>query len=245
MSGCLGVLRRNRIAVTALAWILMLWLLGTAYMLEVPLLRFTTMAAVLLALYLPISLIVGVGAEEVANLTRPAWRPAVVYGLLAIFVAGGSIAGRARAIEILPHYHFVKPADIPAMNWISANTPPDAYFAVNTFFYSPEHIYGIDAGYWIPYFTGRKTTAGTMLFTLADTDYRSELIAMSRAARQLEDDNAALEDLRRLGIKYIYIGIGQPGNFGSPGLNVDRLLQAPEVAVVYQADGVTILRILP
>jgi hypothetical protein len=104
-------------------------------------------------------------------------------------------------------------------------------------------MYGIDAGYWIPYFTGRKTTAGSMLFGLGDESFRSNVIAMSQAARRLEDDNAAIDDLRRLGATYIYIG--QPANFGGPGLNADRLRQRPDVEVVYQTAGVTILRILP
>jgi hypothetical protein len=241
--GLLGVIQRNRIVITMLLWIVTLWMLGTAYVLKIPLLQFTNMTAVLLALYLPVSVLVGAGAEELRRLVRPAWQTWISYGLLAIFLMGGAYAGRARAVEILPNMQFVHDADIPAMNWIRANTPPDARFAVNTLYGSPDSLYGTDAGYWIPYFTGRQTTAGTMLFTLGEADFRAQVAEMSQAVKQLQLDNAALDKLRRLGVSYIYIG--QAGNFSGPGLDPARLQQAAGVSVVYQSGGVTIMKVDP
>jgi hypothetical protein len=156
---------------------------------------------------------------------------------------GGAYSGWARAVEILPNNQFVRAADIPSMNWIRANTPPDARFAVNTLYYSPEFMYGTDGGYWIPYFTDRRTTAGTMLFTLGMTSIRAQIAGMSQAVKRLEQDNTALDELRRLGVGYIYIG--KAGNFSGPGLDPTRLRQAAGVSVVYQSDGVTILQIDP
>jgi hypothetical protein len=241
--GLLGAIRRNRIMITMLLWIVSLWLIGTAYVLNIPLLRFTNMTAVLLALYLPVSVLVGAGAEELRRLLRLAWRTRASYGLLAIFLAGGAYSGWARAIEILPYLHFVRAADIPAMKWIQANTSAEARFAVNTLYASPDSLYGTDAGYWIPYFTDRRTTAGTMLFALGDASFRAQVAGMSQVVKQLEQDNAALADLRRLGVSYIYVG--KAGNFSGPGLNAVRLRQAAGVSVVYQSDGVTILKIDP
>lgn len=241
--GLLGAIRRNRIVITMLLWIVTLWIIGTAYVLKIPLLQFTNMTAVLLALYLPVSVVVGAGAEEWRRLLRPSWQTRTGYGLLAVFLMGGAYSGWARAVEILPNMQFVRAADIPAMNWIRANTPPDARFAVNTLYYSPEFIYGTDGGYWIPYFTDRQTTAGTMVFALGEADFRAQIAGMSQAVKRLELDNGTLDELRGLGVSYIYIG--KAGNFSGPGLDPARLRQAVGVSVVYQSDGVTILQIDP
>jgi hypothetical protein len=241
--GLLGAIRRNRIVITMLIWVATLWALGTAYVLKIPLLQFTNMTAVLLALYLPVSVVVGAGAEELRRLLPPVWRVRVSYGLLTVFLMGGAYSGWARAVEILPNMQFVRAADIPAMNWIRANTRLDARFAVNTLYTSPDSLYGTDAGYWIPYFTGRQTTAGTMLFTLGEASFRAQVAEMSQAVKRLEQDNTALEELRRLGVSYIYIG--KAGNFSGLGLSPARLRQAAGVSVVYQSGGVTILKVDP
>jgi hypothetical protein len=241
--GLLGALRQNRIVITMLLWVVTLWMLGTAYVLNIPLLRFTNMTAVLLALYLPVSVIVGAGAMELVKLLRPEWRMRMSYGLLAVFLLGGAYSGRARAVEILPHMQFVRAADIPAMEWIRTHTETEALFAVNTLYASPISLYGTDAGYWIPYFTGRRTTAGTMLFTLGEGGFPAQIAEMSQAVKRLEQSNFALDELRRLKVSYIYIG--KAGNFSGPGLDLARLGRAAGVSVVYQVDGVTILEIDP
>lgn len=239
--GALAAMRRNLIAVVALLWLIALWLIGTAYMLGIPLLRFTNMTAVLLALYLPLSLLIGAGVEESIRLAPARWRPRAAYALLILFLLMGTWAGRARAVELLPHLHFVREPDIPAMNWIRAHTPPDARFAVNTFYYSPEFLHGTDGGYWIPYFTGRQTTANTMLFVLSDADFRGQTVAMTQAVKRLAEGQAVLDELRRFGVTYIYVGV--TGNYAGPALDRAQLSQMPGVEAVYRSEGVTIFAI--
>jgi len=50
------------------------------------------------------------------------------------------------------------------------NTDPDAVFGVNTAFLNPAIPYGTDAGYWLPVYAERQTTAMTLLASLSD-DY--------------------------------------------------------------------------
>ena len=53
---------------------------------------------------------------------------------------------------------------------------------------------------------------------------------MSQAEERLESgDPTALTDLRALGVTYVYVGT--TGDFSGPGLNIEALLQMPELAL--------------
>ena len=236
----LGLWRRNKLVIVSLVWIILLWLIGNTYLLGVPLLNLTNMGAILIMLYLPIGLIIGATAEELIRLfeLRSMWMTNVILGLV---LAASFVASHVRVTEIEPYRYFVTPADVAAMDWIKANTPRDARFAVNTTFWLPRAPHGTDGGYWIPYFTGRQTTASSMIFGLAAQGYKTDIVAMSRSVKQLETDNAALADLRRLNVNYVYIG--PKGNWSGPGLDANRLKKAEGVTLVYQRDSAFIFQI--
>ncbi len=239
--GCAGVglWRRNPLTLDIVLWVASLWLMGSAYLIGIPWLQFTNMTAILIALYLPVGLLVGIAAAELVNAApdrRRRWAGAVV---LAGFLLAGANGGRARAVEFIARFQFVRAEDVPAMNWIEANTPADAVFAVNSVYYHPESLYGTDAGYWIPYFTGRRTTAGTMVFSLGSLSFRDGVAEDTRVVKAVERQEQGLEALRARGVSFIYIG--RAGNFAEPGLDLAWLRAQPGVRVVYEADGVSIL----
>jgi hypothetical protein len=236
-----GLLRRNKLVIASLLWTLVLYLLGNAYLLGLPLLSFTNLGAVLVMLYLPIGLVVGSAAEEAVALCGPRWRERAAWLVIALVLVAGLVASRVRVTETEPYRYFVTPEDVAAMDWIKENTPPDALFAVNTHFWLPRAPHGTDAGYWIPYFTGRQTTAGAMLLNLGGSDDESRIVALSRLVEQLEVDNASLTDLQAMGVDYVYIG--RRGDFSGPGLNPAQLSQSENVKVLYQEGGVYILQI--
>jgi hypothetical protein len=192
-------------------------------------------------LYLPIGLIVGSVAEETLGLGGPCWRKRTAWLMIALVLVAGLMASRVRVTEIEPYRYFVTPEDIAAMDWIKEHTPPDALFAVNTTFWLPTAPHGTDAGYWIPYFTGRHTTAGVMLLSLGGNDYQSRIVELSRLVEQLEDDNAPLTELQAMGVDYVYIG--RKGDFSGPGLSAIQLSQSENVKTLYQEDRVYILQI--
>lgn len=236
-----GLLKRSKLVLAALLWTLVLYLLGNAYILRLPLLSFTNLGAVLVMLYLPMGLVVGSAAEEALTLCGPRWRQQVAWLVIALVLIAGLMASRTRVTEIEPYRYFVTPEDVAAMDWIKENTPPDALFAVNTYFWLPRAPHGTDAGYWIPYFTGRQTTAGAMLLNLAGSDYESRIVEMSRLVEHLEDDNASLTELQAMGVDYVYIG--RRGDFSGPGLNPAQLSQSENAEMLYQEGGVYILQI--
>ena len=105
------------------------------------------------------------------------------------------------------------------------HTPTDAWFAINTSFRVPFALMATDAGYWIPYFTQRSTTASNNLFSPGSKEYADRIQRMSQAASDLATDNGALDELRELGITDIYIGA--KGNFDDHGLVPKKIWQAP------------------
>ena len=239
----IGLWRRNITTIDTTLWVAVLWAMGSAYLLGITWLQFTNMTAILIALYLPVGVLVGVAAQELVGLVpEPRRGLAQRVGLAALLLVGANSA-RARATEVLGRFQFVRAEDIPAMNWIVANTPADAAFAVNSLYFHPESLYGTDAGYWIPYFTGRRTTAGTMLFSLGDAAFRESVAEDTRTVKSVERQEAGLDALRARGFSYIYVG--KAGNFAEPGLNSDWLRAQPGVTVVYDANGVTIFALAP
>jgi hypothetical protein len=241
LAALVGLVRRNKLTIVCLVWVFTLYLIGNAYVLGLPFLAFTNLGAILILFYLPAGLLIGSAVEEVLALCGPAWRERVVQAMLALVLVTGFIASHVRVTEVEPFRYFVTPEDVAAMDWIRENTPPDALFAVNTHFWLPLMPHGTDAGYWIPYFTGRQITAGVMLLSQGTWEYGSGVVETSRAVERLEVDNAALAELRSMGVDYVYIG--QRGDFAGSGLNAGQLSQAGDVKLLYQNAGVSIFQI--
>ncbi len=241
LAALFGLVRRNRLVQGVLLWVLALLLMGYAYLLNVPLLNLTNLGAIMIMLYLPIGLVVGAAAEEAAGLAPPRWRERSARLILGLALAAGFVGSHACVMRIEEYRYFVTPEDVQAMEWIRQNTPSDALFAINTHFWHPTGLHGTDGGYWIPYFTGRRTTTESMLFPLGDWNHARQVIELSRLVERLEEDPGVLPDLREQGVEYIYIG--QRGNFDGPGLNANRLSQAEGVTLVYQHGSVSILQI--
>ena len=239
----IGLLRRNKLVIACILWITALYLLGKTYMLGLPFLNITNLGAVLVMLYLPIGLIVGSAAEESLNLIGLRRRGRTVRIIAALALTAGFVASHVRVRDIESSRYFVTPKDVTAMGWIRENTPPDARFAVNTYFWLPTLPHGTDAGYWIPYFTGRQTTVGVMLLSMGSREYVDSFVERSRAVEQLEVDNTSLTELQALGVDYVYVG--QRGDFSGPGLNAEQLSQAEDVRLVYQNADVSIFQIEP
>jgi hypothetical protein len=234
----LGLLRRNKLVFACLMWTGVLYLIAQAYLVG---LDITNLGAVLIMLYLPSGLVIGSAAEAVVVLLGMHRREQTIRLIVALVLVVGFVASHLRATEIEPYRHFITPADIAAMDWIRENTPPDALFAVNTFFWLPTAPHGTDAGYWIPYFTGRQTTAGVMVLSLGTKEYVLDVVEVSRLVEQLEVDDTSLAELQALGVDYVYVG--QKGDFSGPGLNAARLGQAEDLTLVYENSGVSVLQL--
>jgi hypothetical protein len=123
---------------------------------------------------------------------------------------------------------------------LHAATPSPTQIAAH--FVTTPH--GTDAGYWIPYFTQRPTTASVMIFSsLADSDHRADVVSASQQVELLESEPGRVATLAEIGVDYIYIG--QRGDFASPGLQADILRGQEGVEEVYTNERVSIFRLTP
>ena len=242
-AGLVGLMTRNVLILVTLLWALLMVLVGNLYLLEIPALNFTNLGAILIMLYIPISVILGAALEEgFRRLPQKYLAPAKTVLVAAILVAG-LLAAWSRAKTVEPYRHFVTGQDVAAMQWINENSPADATFAINTYQWLPNAIHGTDAGYWIPYFTGRQIVTMSMLGDGLTKEYRQRTLARAEAAVALESDLSALGALRDLGVEYIYIGA--TGDFSGPGLQLDALSQSDAVKVLYSQGDTAVLQILP
>jgi hypothetical protein len=242
-SAVIGLATRNRLIIGCILWTVALYLLGNAHVLGLPALNITNLGAVLIMLYLPIGLAVGAAAQECATRIGPSRMGASARLVAAVALGAVFVASHVRVADTEPYRFFVTPQDLQAMDWIRENTPPDAVFAVNTYFWLPTAPHGTDAGYWIPYFAGRKTTLGPMIFHLGSADYVSRVVETSRIVEQLEVRVSALAELQALGVDYVYVG--HKGDFSGPGLDAAKLRQAESTTLLYENGGVSVFRVGP
>lgn len=231
-----ALVRRNLVAAVTTAWTALLLALGEAHRLNVPILNVTNAGAVLIMLYLPASILAATGVHELLEWSgeRPAFRAAVLGGFLVL----GAFGARERVTQLEPYRFFVTPADLRAMRWIEENTPPDALFAVRTVFWLPSFPHGTDAGYWLPYLVGRRTTVGPMITPLSPR-YANWTIALGRLVTALADGDEAVVELYKRGVRWIYLG--ERGDRSE----AVRLAASPHVALRYAEDNVQIFEVDP
>jgi hypothetical protein len=243
LGALLGLARRNRLIISSLVWLVLLVVIGNLYVLNLPILNVTNIGAILIMVYLPLALVIGAAAEELLAVLSWNARLSARRALLLLILFAALPAAYARANSVEQSRHFVMPSDLEAMAWIEGNVPDDATFAINTYFWLPNFAHGTDAGYWIPYFTGRHIVTSSMLTDGLTTDYRRLVLSQSQASEKLATDLTALNDLVDLDVDYVYIGAR--GDFSGPGLNRDFLLQSEQVDLLYQSGASAVLRIHP
>jgi len=244
----IGVARRTRVVVFTLFWVLIMFGIGNSYLLDITLLKVTNMGTILIMLYLPVSLLIGAAIGELDEIAATLFKErAHLYDLMQkaavlLLLVAGFYGAWQRIHDIESGRYFVQKPDLAAMDWINENVPEDSTIAVNTIFWLPGTPHGIDAGYWIPYFTQRKITAGPMLLFLAPYEYRIKIIEASRSVVNLENDLAALKMLEQLNLEYIFVGA--LSRLNDTRLSVRQLEASGRVEEVFSNGESTVLRIV-
>ncbi|HOU00735.1 MAG TPA: hypothetical protein PLE00_08660, partial [Anaerolineaceae bacterium] len=240
LSMLVGLLRKNRVVIFMMtAWILALFGIGLLYRLNIPLLAFTNMTGMMIMLYLPIGVIVGVLAEDLWQLfsleKHENWRTGLQWAVLFLAV----VAAIYRLGEVEGFRQFMTPADEKAMDWIEKNTPKEAVFAVHTYYWLPDSPHGSDAGYFIPYYANRETTTSTMISSLGPG--YEEVMAESEAVMSLYSPSPDIGALCELGVDYLYDGAKNP--FDGSQFNLSAIQKAEGVQTIYQDGGVSIFKL--
>ncbi len=239
----LGLLQARKLVLLSVLWLGVFAFFAYAHRLGIPLLNITNFSGFLISISLPLALLWGAGLEGLWVLLPPGWQSRLQLPLIGLVLAAGAWSGTYRMTGLEEFRFFVTPADEAAMTWINQNLPQDAGFVVNTFIWLGSSPQGADAGYWIPYFTGRKTTTASMLHTLGSADDAARVQYLGELADQLETDPQAVAILCREGFHYAYLGAR--GSFDGRSLSADIVLQTPDTEAVYDTQGVKIIRLCP
>jgi hypothetical protein len=252
-----GLLQRDRVV-----WAIALWVGGVFGLLN---LGDTTWLinnnAWAISLFIPVALLLGWGLEACLVHARrllaapptlagvlPAWRRVArlagglaLVAALALATAYAALAGaRAQIGMINPVTLLATAGDQQALDWVLANTPPEAVFLVNGWQWQRGSWAGSDGGAWLLPYAGRRATLPPVTYEFGSLAQRiavHDLAARVADIRDVDDaDSLAL--LRGAGVTHVFIGARggslQPEMFmSSPAY---RLLFTNGAAWVFQLD---------
>ncbi len=199
-----GLIKKNELMIKVFIWTLGLFGIGYLYLLNIPFLMVTNLGAILIMLYIPSALIIGIGFEELKNSIPSLFERDRLFN---VFLIAGLFFGYVRVFDIEESRFFLTSEDIEAMTWINENLPENTKIGVNTTFWLSDHPHGVDSGYWIPYFTDRTITTGSMLFNIGSKSYADRIIHESNIVEDFYHnlDSKLISELCSSEINYFYL----------------------------------------
>lgn len=234
----------------------------TIYLLGLPGAGVIDWFSVYLALYIPLSFMVGF-----AGLSIAAWAQHigdrlanVTLSILATIVVAASLWGMTFQPGILDESRgrMVSNVDVEAFDWIKQNTDKDASFLISGFPCFGGPLCGNDAGWWLTYVTGRTSSIPPLPYTTETTrpvDFRVKLQAFYSGLRQLPTQNGqpvvidlttpdAIKLIRDRGFTHIFIGdLRFPSD--SDRLDAEKLAISPAFRLVFARGNARIYVVNP
>jgi hypothetical protein len=248
-----SLVRRNWVVASLGLWVLALASLVAGQLLRLPGVNKMQNFAVVIALYIPASLLIGwlIGEVEASIEQRMGsagrWAVGLAITALAVWLA----RGQTQIVE--PQYVMVTRPDMNAAAWIRENTPNEARFLVEGFqIWDGFSAVGADAGWWLPLLAGRENTIPPQYALVnerpVDPGYTRHMVDL---VGQLHETSLATAEAARLlcqdDVTHIYIGQGQ----GNVGAGVMQLFSAADLAnnaafdLVYGQDRVRVYALDP
>jgi len=232
--------RDNRTALIVL-WLATLALVTNPQWLHLPGQGMITNFAVLIAAYIPASILISHLFTSLAS-----WR--WTRYLFPICIAGLSIwAGRLQIqlIDTSSHALLTRP-DLRAAQWLSQQDIDDGRFLINGFVaFSGTIVVGSDAGWWLPLLCPCKTTIPPILYASEQTSLPAQ-VNLVRLTTVLQEKGVASPEglalLKETGTKYLYVG-QQQGTVNTP-LPLIKLskLKQDSFTTLYHQDRVWVLQ---
>ncbi|HHW88819.1 MAG TPA: hypothetical protein GX400_21740 [Chloroflexi bacterium] len=241
LSALYGLKQKERIVWLSAVWFILLMVIGNLYLLKIPVLSVTNMGAILIMLYMPISLMIGAAIQHITVTIPRRWRRQFSKGSALVTVLLAIIFMWVRAHDYEAFRFFVTDADVKAAEWLADNAAADDRVVINTTFWLPTTPHGTDAGYWIPYLSHHQTNTGVMISSLGGVSLLKDIIADSKLAKRAEHDSEALSMLYQRGYRFIYIGAR--GSYEGGGFDAETLQSTGQADIAYDEDGVKILKI--
>jgi hypothetical protein len=215
-------------------------LLGEGYLYQTGIahLAFTNLTGIMIMAYLPAGVFVGIFIDVIQDYAAK-YKFDIQLPLIGLALLAGVIASYDRVDQFEEYRYFMTEGDEVAMRWINKNTSPDSLFGINTYFWLPDAAHGSDGGYWLPYFSGRRTTTGVMISNY-NTNYET-ILKRDNAIVNLYSNPTQLDALCELGVDYLYSGAKDP--FNGMDFDITQLDMLPETELIYDSAGVQVLKI--
>jgi hypothetical protein len=241
--GALGALwRRRGAALALLGWLGAMALMANPQLVGLSPLWLLTNDSLAIMLFLPVGLLVGALAlplEAWGRFLSSTWRARYSVALVVAALAWGAWGGWQLRGVVNAQTVLAEAADVRAIAWAAANTPPDARFFVSSVGWQPGVARGGDAGPWLLPLAGRWTTVAPPIFVYGPPDYVRDTLALQRevVALPTSEPRVLLAWLRARAIGYVYVGA-----HNSP-LSAEALRAETGFEQLYSEGGATIFRV--
>jgi hypothetical protein len=235
--------RNAPIVIVVLLWMGLTALVHNPSWLGLPSLWILENFSAVIALFVPLSLLIGLGVSSLVEFTAarfslsPTTLEAVATALL-LLIAIAASPNMAHIVN--PVTVIAEPDDLTAMDWIRANVPADVKFLVNERLWLAPIYAGTDAGYWIPNLTGRRTTMPVVFYVLGSSAaWKDSVNVLAHLIESgPEPDNPSfLSLLRSNDVTYLYLGVR-----GGP-LSLEKFAASVHFHEVYSRNAVHIFAI--
>jgi hypothetical protein len=248
-----GLIRKDRWGVTFAVWIVGLASLVATRLINLPGSNMMQNFAVLIALYIPVSLVIGGGVGDLIHTLIKRYGVYWRWVIAAFLIAVSLWFGFDLLSVVDTSYEMVTRPDLQAMAWIRDHTQPEATFLVEGFrIYEGTSVVGADAGWWIPILTERGNTMPPQyaLFNEQpiDPEYPDRVVGLIERLESVSPlSDEGLDALCAFGVTHIYLGQTQ----GLTGAGVRQLYSLEdfegesEVDKVYHQDRVRVYKLSP
>ena len=224
-------------------WIGLLFLILAGDRLGLPESWVLNLNAMIITLFLPVALIIGIGLDQLLTwLQKAHWIIQLVgYALFGAVLMATFLFGVQRQITIVnTETVLADSADSAAIAWAAQNLPQDAIVANNSWQWLGRTWAGHDGGAWLLPQAGLSTTTPPVDY-IYDKVLFASVAAFNQAAQEIEDWStpASAEFLRQNDVTHVYVG--QRGGF----FDSAELRQNPALTLLYSRDGAFIFELTP
>ena len=208
-----GLIKKNRRVPVIGLWIVILGLMVSGQIIRLPLSNFMQNFAVLIALYLPLSLLSGVFFGQLGETLNKRFGPPgnlILFVLLILLSLGA--AWKQRVVVRPLEFALVTRPDQRALDWIRTHTAPEARFLVKgAVIHDGQSIVGVDAGWWIPLLARRENTLPPQYALLTEQSispgYSQRAVALVKTLEHYPlTSPLGIKTLADWGITHVYIG---------------------------------------
>ncbi len=250
----IGLLSNYRLILTLFLWFLFLLAFIMGQLVGLPGAVMIQNFAILIAIYIPISLLLGWLFGFIIDYAKKFDRRfGQIIAVSLVIFAGFWGAWNQRNIINEREFALVLRPDAEAMDWIKDNTPLEANFLVEGFrIYGGTSAVGSDAGWWIPLLAGRKNSMPPQYALLnevpIDPEYSQSVVDL---VATLEESSPNSEESLKLicdnKITHIFIGQrqGKVGAGVTQLISPEMLAKNPAYQLIYHQDRVHIYEIDP